>query len=492
METADSDAASDAGGRGAVPGRLGEMLIRDGVVTSNDVQEALALQANGSEWRLGRILVRLGALDDLALTQALSRQFHVPTIDLRVTPPNPGALARLPRDAALQLQALPISVDASGVTIAVADPPTRELRVVLERACGAPICLVLCPADELSDALEYWYSGEYDYEVVLDATTVDAQDDAQRPAKTASERDSMTGRADHQVIESLLAEADRQGATAVHLDYSNAGLVIRYRTGHGLVPGPRFPPAIAEAVRDRLIETTSMCTEQKTIREGEFEIVVKGRPLTCRVAALVTPAGEHVFVRMRPRTHGHHLGEIGVHGHHAQELRRILDSGRGVVAVGGLEARCRERVCRVLLDEIGTDERLTVLVGADEWLPVPLAIHITPESGASNAIEAALALNADVIGLDGIADTESIRRALDASSKALIILGTDHEEPVHLTATLVDTAGALLVAGTLRAIVVAREHEQTYSTAVHIVNDDTCRAILDIEDATSTPGGLAP
>ena len=147
-----------------LPSRLGEMLIREGLVTSEDVQQALAEQAAGSEWRLGRLLVRQGALDDRALIGAIARQFHVPVADLRLDPPTNRALARLPRDAAFQLQALPLRVDIDHLVVAVADPPTRDLRVAIERTAGMTVRLVLCPADELAAALDYWYAAD----VVLD------------------------------------------------------------------------------------------------------------------------------------------------------------------------------------------------------------------------------------------------------------------------------------------------------------------------------------
>ncbi len=141
-----------------LPPRLGEMLIRQGLVTSADVQLALAEQAAGSEWRLGRLLVRQGALDDRTLVGAIAHQFHVPVVDLRVEPPTPDALAHLTRDAALQLQALPLRLDPDALVVAVADPPVRELRVAIERSTGLPVRLVLAAADELADALYRFYT----------------------------------------------------------------------------------------------------------------------------------------------------------------------------------------------------------------------------------------------------------------------------------------------------------------------------------------------
>ena len=145
-----------------LPSRLGEMLIRQGLVSSEAVQAALSEQAAGSEWRLGRLLVRQGALDDQTLVQAIAHQFHVPVVDLRVEPPTSDALDRLAPSAARRLQALPLRLDADALVVAVSDPPVRELRVAIERCTGVPVRLVLAAADDLATALDDWSSGDID------------------------------------------------------------------------------------------------------------------------------------------------------------------------------------------------------------------------------------------------------------------------------------------------------------------------------------------
>jgi len=460
------------------------MLLRAGVVTSDDIQKALALQAGGAEWRLGRILVRMGALDDLTLAQTLAKQFHTEIVDLRRTPPTAATLARLPREAALQLQALPILSDDESLTIAVSDPPTRELRVALQRSADSAIRLVLCPADELAAALEYWYADEYEYEceVIVDEASglPPHADGASQPQPSEADREPDHRRND-QLIEWLLREADRQGATAIHLDHGAAGLSVRYRIGADLVPGPHLPSASGTTVCDRLRAAAAL-DDSPAVAEGEFDVVVSGRPLTCRVTTLTTAAGSHMVVRIRAKNPGHHVGEVGIHGKAAIDVRRVLAGGRGVIIVGGTDRGAREAVCRSLIDEIGTAERVVVVLHADSELEIPGAIGIPLESSTSAGIHAATMLSADAIVVDGVTGVDSSRSALDASSNVLVILTVLKDDPVQIASNLVDDVGAFLVAGTVLAILIAGTDGAAASTSVHVVTDDVCKTILDIEE----------
>ena len=367
------------------PSRLGEMLIGKGLVTADDVQEALAEQAAGSEWRLGRLLVRQGAIDDLTLTQAIASQFHVPVVELRDSPPRPAALALLPREAAYQLQALPLLVEGNQMTVAVADPPTRELRVAIERSTGVSVRLVMCPADELAAALEYWYSDDYDIDMVPLGNPFAAQAMPESVIDPAGVEETDQ-RIDCQIVDWLLGETERQGATAVHLDHGEDGLRIRYRVGQTLNSGPQLPSAAGADVVRKLLAAAGLDPVDNGIHEGQFDAVVESRPLTCRVAAASTATGTHVVIRTRPRSGaGRRFEDIGITGPDAMALRKILDNRRGVVVAAAVEASARESVTRTIVDQLGSEDHAIVLIGSLAGIQVSAGIGLAVGSSDPDA-----------------------------------------------------------------------------------------------------------
>jgi len=479
----DSDVADPA--RIEVPSRLGEMLIRKGLVTQDDVQNALAQQASGSEWRLGRLLVRQGALDEVTLAQAIAAQYQLPVADLRATPPQPEALARFPREAAFQLQALPLAIDGDQITVAVADPPTRELRLSLERSARLSVTLLVCAADELASALEYWYSDEYE----IGIGPVDNPFSRSAPSEHDVEREAepSEGRFDDQIVDWLLNEAERRGAAAVHLDHDEGGLRIRYRIGQKLVPGPRLPGAAGTVVCHRLFAAAKLDFAGKGVHEGRFDADVDGRPLTCRLAATSSASGTHVVVRTHPRVRvGRRFEDLCIPAHHAASMRSILEDRRGVVIAAAANSPLRESLTRTIIDEIGPDDSAIALIGDDGTLAIPRAIRLAATSPREivTAIHTAEMLSSDTLVVCGPPDRDATRAAFDAASEQLVTLLMPGDDPSTIATTLVDTMSAFLVAGTLRAVVVAHDDRGAATASVHLVTDEVCRAILDIEDIT--------
>ncbi|MFA5885974.1 MAG: ATPase, T2SS/T4P/T4SS family [Acidimicrobiia bacterium] len=498
-----------------LPSRLGEMLIREGLVSSDDVQKALAEQAAGSEWRLGRLLVRQGALDDRALIGAIARQFHVPVADLRLDPPVRTALARIPRDAAFQLQALAIRVDGPHLVVAVADPPTRDLRVAVERSAGMAVRLVLCPADELAAALDHWYGDDVD--VHEPDPAVPSFDDpfpppaahvaapapgpvprayAPDPVPTYEfvtpgpepfEPGSAAGPgpagepADLQIVVWLLTEALRQQASAVHLDHGEDGLRVRYRVDGGVVLGPTLPRASGTAVCHRLLAAAQLDPAGDPVHEGAFTVVVEGRPLTCRVVAASTPSGTHVVVRTGPGDAARRLEDLRMAPADVAALRRILDDARGVVVVTAAAPAMRAQLVHAVIDEIGPDDHVVVGVPHPGGIAMPRGVVHAPAPGArpGDAVRVAGVLGADTLVVDGD-DAETVQAAFDAASELLVVVAADGDDPSRVATSLVDVVGGFLVAGMLRAVLTGSEDAGVTTAEVHLVTDEVCRAILDL------------
>ncbi|MBM3659576.1 MAG: hypothetical protein FJW95_08745, partial [Actinobacteria bacterium] len=465
-----------------LPSRLGEMLIRQGLVSSEEVQAALAEQAAGSEWRLGRLLVRRGALDDRTLVQAIAHQFHVPVVDLRIDPPTSGALARLAPDAARRLHALPLRLDADALVVAVSDPPVRELRVAVERSTGFPVRLVLVAADELADAIDRCYDDEVD--LTDRAASVDPPAPTERRPASGPEPEAVTtappdahpeswpavgprpgdpaapapegvppvappepaGAADAarpiddatdlQILVWLLTEAVRRDATAVHLDHSSAGLRIRYRVDGSLVPGPSLPETSGTMVCHRLLKAAALDPAGDGLHEGAFDTVVDGRSITCHVIATTTASGTHVVVRTGEAVQPGRLEDLRIGPSDAVSVRAILHEGRGAVVVAAPLPAVAAAVVRVLVDETGPDGHVVVTALRRGAPVVDGAVRLGPDAGADDVVRFARAFGADLFVTD--ADDAATRRAaVEVAGDRLVILAVLGQDPSDVVAELV-------------------------------------------------------
>ncbi|HEY4648019.1 MAG TPA: type II secretion system protein GspE, partial [Gemmatimonadales bacterium] len=101
--------------------RLGEILLREGLVTREQLAQALAEQKN-TKHRLGYVLVKLGLVQELEITKVLARQYRMPAVDLSRFEVDPKIIKLVPADMATKSVVLPLKREGRTLTVAMADP----------------------------------------------------------------------------------------------------------------------------------------------------------------------------------------------------------------------------------------------------------------------------------------------------------------------------------------------------------------------------------
>jgi len=139
--------------------KLGELLLKAGVITEQQLRRALAEQ---KKWggKLGTVLVDLGFLDEDMLVKALSKQLGLPRVDFSGLVVSPEALGRLGAEYALDKHVLPIAIDAAGKTlvVALADPANLSLVDEIARICGCRVQVAIAGERALDRAIRQYYS----------------------------------------------------------------------------------------------------------------------------------------------------------------------------------------------------------------------------------------------------------------------------------------------------------------------------------------------
>ena len=110
----------------AAPGRIGpfgSLLVRRGLVSDDDVTQALVVQ-NETGKRIGETLVAMGAMNERELTLFLADLLHMPVVDLRRDNPQPDVLKLVPEQVVRDHMAMPILLDDDGLQVAVSDQPS--------------------------------------------------------------------------------------------------------------------------------------------------------------------------------------------------------------------------------------------------------------------------------------------------------------------------------------------------------------------------------
>src|ERR1035437_1151905 len=216
--------------------RLGEILIKESLITSDQLRQALDHQkANGG--RLGTCLMKLGFISDDEITGVLSRQYGVPSINLKYYEVDAAVIKLIPQDTAVRYQIVPLSRVGSTLTIAMTDPTNVFAMDDIKFMTGFNVEPVVASETAISEAITKFYgavdSGEELSKVMkdLDAEEADALELAADEAemdladleKAAEEAPII------KLVNLILTDAVKKGASDIHVEPYEKELRVRFR-----------------------------------------------------------------------------------------------------------------------------------------------------------------------------------------------------------------------------------------------------------------------
>ena len=138
--------------------RLGEILVKESLITQDQLQKALEFQrSNGG--KLGSCLTRLGFITDDDITGVLSRQYGVPSINLKYYEIDPNVIKLIPQDTAARYQVIPLSRVGSILTIAMTDPTNVFAMDDIKFMTGFNVEPVVASEAAIGDAITRFYGG---------------------------------------------------------------------------------------------------------------------------------------------------------------------------------------------------------------------------------------------------------------------------------------------------------------------------------------------
>src|SRR6202044_652758 len=141
--------------------RLGEILVKDSLITADQLKQALEHQKK-SGGRLGTCLVKLGLVSDDDITAVLSRQYGVPSINLKFYEVDPAVIKLVPQETAVRYQIVPLSRVGSTLTIAMTDPTNVFAMDDIKFMTGFNIEPVVASEAAIAEALKKLYGAEGD------------------------------------------------------------------------------------------------------------------------------------------------------------------------------------------------------------------------------------------------------------------------------------------------------------------------------------------
>ena len=223
MHTATAAATSD---------KLGEILVREGLITQDQLKKALLEQKN-SGMRLGYTLVKLGLIEETEVTKMLARQYRMPAVDLSRFEVDPKILKLLPPDIAIKHTVLPLKREGRTLTIAIADPNNVAAIEDIKFITRCDIFPVIAGEYTLRNAIDRYYQ-QSDAQLQSLLRSVEAAEDALEVVEDTQDDDvKAQDLADDapvvKLINGLLTDAVKRGASDIHIEPFEHEMRVRYR-----------------------------------------------------------------------------------------------------------------------------------------------------------------------------------------------------------------------------------------------------------------------
>lgn len=416
---------------------LGERLLETGLIREQQLAEALQAQQRTGE-QLGRLLVRLGYLENGALLQVLCEDAGVPFSPLDDAVIDPAALRLLPESLARASTALPLRFQDGRLVVAMADPFDAVAIQSLERATGRRLAPLGAPRDRVAEVLDRAYreadarTAPSASEVGLSASIRPAPflvlEDGAEPGPEVAEIAGTAARTTDEIFQRAIA----LGATDIHIEPTSDSVRVRFRLDGILRPGPVYPKAQQPALLTRIKVLASLnVAESRLPQDGRLRLRIGGRDIDLRISTFPTLHGEDLVLRVLDRERVPlHLDSLGLPRHDLQLFREVLGRPLGLVLITGPTGSGKTTTLYSALGEVNQGDRciLTLEDPIEYELEGVRQSQVNPRAGLTFAsgLRSMLRHDPDVILVGEIRDEETAQICLSAAMTGHMVLSTLH------------------------------------------------------------------
>jgi type IV pilus assembly protein PilB len=423
--------------------RLGEILIKENLITSDQLRLALEHQkATGG--RLGTCLMTLGFITDDEITGVLSRQYGVPSINLKYYEVDASVIKLIPQDTAIRYQIVPLSRVGSTLTIAMTDPTNVFAMDDIKFMTGFNVEPVVASETAISEAISKFY-GEVESEEELSKVMKDLTGEESADLELAAEEQEMNlaelERAAEEapiikLVNLILTDAVKRGASDIHVEPYEKELRVRFRID-GILQQVMSPPL---KLRDAIISRVKIMakldiSEKRLPQDGRIMIKYrkdgKIKDLDFRVSTIPTLYGEKIVMRLLDKENLRlDMTKLGFEPESLAKFERSILRPYGMVLVTGPTGSGKTNTLYSSIARLNTPE--TNIMTAEDPVEFQLMgvnqVQMKDQIGLNfaAALRAFLRQDPNIILVGEIRDFETAEIAVKAALTGHLVLSTLH------------------------------------------------------------------
>ena len=427
--------------------RLGDLLIREGLLTKEQLAKALQEQAQTPGQRLGLTVVKMGMVPETEVVRMLARQYRMPAVDLARFEVDTRLLKLIPAELASKHTVLPLKRDGRQLTVAIADPTSMGVVDDLKFITRYDIVPVLAGEYSMRSAIEKHYeANEIQMQSLLQDIAADDDDvEVLETEADVNDANALAAQVDEapvvKLINAILTNAVAKGASDIHFECFEHELRVRYRVDGALVEVMKPPLKMRAALISRFKIMASLnIAERRVPQDGRIKLKVGKKVIDFRVSSLPTLFGEKIVLRILDKGNlTLDLEKFGIEPRAERELMEAISNPYGMVLVTGPTGSGKTTTLYSALSKINTGD--TNIMTAEDPVEYNLyginQVQVRTEIGMTfaAALKAFLRQDPNVIMVGEIRDLETGGIAVKAALTGHMVMSTLHTNSAPETIT---------------------------------------------------------
>ncbi len=339
-----------------------------------------------------------------------------PLIDLKKYQVQPEALRLIPEETARKYDVIPLRIEGDSLVVAMSEPENLYTIDEIQARTRMQVRPLRAALMDVRGAINLHYRALTEAESEIEQLT--AADFVRVPAV--------------RILDLLVAEAVKDGASDIHIEPQQDRLRIRYRIDGHLHDRLSLPLNVHVPLLSRLKVLAKMdITERRRPQDGQFTISTKGRKIDLRAATVDTPRGEVAVLRILDKSISvMELPELGFLPDSLKTYRKLLQSPSGLILVSGPTGSGKTTTLYASIKQLNTEERniVTIEDPIEYHFEDVKQIQVNPQIDLTFAsgVRVIYRLDPDVILVGEVRDAETAKAVAQAALSGALVLSSVH------------------------------------------------------------------
>lgn len=410
------------------------VLKTAGIFSSEQISRIISARAENPGMSLCEAAIKFGGHREIEVLEGVGSALGLEIIDLEHNQPTAEALTKIPASAVYQYNVLPYRCDGQSMTIVASDPfdttPVDSLRLI----ANCPIKMALATKEEVEKAVKKYYGvGADAIEKMIEDDRYSVDDEF--GAMTKIDVNEMGEEASIvRFVNQIIVEADRQGATDIHIEPQETELRIRYRID-GMLHKVDVPPQLNRlkaAIISRIKVMANLDIAEKRLpMDGRIGIRIAGQDIDIRVSTMPAAYGESISLRLLAKSGSFvKMADLGFNERDFAVVDKIIRRPNGIFLVTGPTGSGKSTSLYSFLHEVNKiDVRIMTAEDPIEYHMAGInQVQMQADIGMTfaRALRAFLRQDPDIIMVGEIRDRETAEIAINASLTGHMVFSTLH------------------------------------------------------------------